>query len=123
MKAIRLVALLVCVVVPESQVDSLAKTADGPVGVYSSTSTEQSSGYEGSGDTGSGDTASKDDGDDGLTDGQLAAIVVSSIIGAVLVGLLLYFLISVYCPVMRVSSPSFSPVVSLASQPIVVRTS
>jgi len=114
MKAIRLVALLVCVVVPDSQVDSLAKTSS------TTAEPEPSSGYEGSGDTGSGDTAS---GDDGLTDGQLAAIVVSSIIGAILIGLIFYFLVSVYCTVMRVSKPSFSPVVSLASQPIVVRTS
>jgi hypothetical protein len=69
------------------------------------------------GDTGSGDTGSDDS---GLTDGQLAAIIVSSIIGAILVALVAYFVINMYCPVASAANPSFSPVVSLASQPIVV---
>ena len=122
MKASALVALFVCVFSSQTLggvANTLSKTTD----VTTDAATESSSGYEGSGDT---TTSDDDNGGDRLADGQLAAIVVSSIIGAILIGLLLYFFISVYCPcpVMSVSGrQSFSPIVSLASQPIVITTS
>ena len=78
-----------------------------------------------SGDIGSGDIVSGDS-DDGLKAGQVAAVVVSAITAAVVVGLLVYYLVKTRCPITmrrRRESPAFSPIVSLASQPIVVTTS
>ncbi|MDA9603562.1 hypothetical protein N9S30_00240 [bacterium] len=86
---------------------------------------EPSSGDDiGSGDTDSGSgVGTDDDDDDSLTNGQLAAIIISSIIGATLIALVAYFLINMYCPMASAANPSFSPVVSLASQPIVITAS